>query len=160
MASSSRAAQTSQTPQEKSFRRTPDDFPTDSTPPPDTDSTETAHKLILEGDEVIERECRVTRDGSKAPHPFVEFTAWDKCGNLPSRNSTRMEFPLTAEFIKIFNRKFGNWIDPNTGVGNTVYLDFRRAKYSTGKHVARIHDGEDTEPKLEPTMQMELRPKR
>lgn len=156
MASSSRAAQTSQTPQEESFRRTPGDFPTDSTPPPDTDSTESSHMLILEGDEVIERKCRATRDGSKAPHPFVEFTAWDKCGNLPSRNSTRMEFPLTGEF----NEKFSSWIDPNTGLGYTVYLDFRRAENSTEKHVARIWDGEVTEPKLEPTMQMELRPKR
>ena len=151
MASSSRAVQTSYTPQLISFHRTPGDFPTDPTPPPV--SKETSFMFIEEGDEIIERKCRATRDGSKAKDPFVELTAWDSCGNLPGRDSIRMELPITAAS----NKRFDTWIDPHTRLGNLFWLRFERARGSMLNHVARMWEFEES--KSKPTVQLELRPK-
>lgn len=85
------------------------------------------------------RLVRVTIDGSKAKHPFVELCAWDENGNLPGRGSACMNYSIPQRD----NEELKPWIDPDTGLGDTVYVNFSRLRGSD-KYTVAIYDREKT----------------
>ena len=84
--------------------------------------------------------CRCTIDGSSAPHPFVQWWASDNKGNLPSRDFNYMEYRIRKEE----NERLQPWIDPDSKLGDTVWVTFSRFEGSDQKHQVVMIDREKT----------------
>lgn len=117
-------------------------FPTDKSKPPTSKGPNTAEQIIHKGAENYKRVCRATKDGSEAKPQFVELWQWDG-EDLPGGGECTIYFYSDDEIEEVED-KLGPWIDPLTGLGDTVEATFRRPVGSEGEFAVIMTDRKKT----------------